>query len=51
MGGLIGIKDAGSPLILDIKANCISFEGFYTYGGLNGRDMDCIAVGLYEEYR
>jgi tryptophanase len=48
MGGLIGIKDAGSPLILDIKANCISFEGFYTYGGLNGRDMDCIAVGLYE---
>ena len=30
MGGLIGVKDGDSPLILKIKANCISFEGFYT---------------------
>jgi tryptophanase len=29
-------KDANSPLILKIKANCISYEGFYTYGGLPG---------------
>ena len=48
MGGLIGVKDGDSPLILKIKANCISFEGFYTYGGLNGRDLECLAVGLYE---
>jgi len=48
MGGLIGVKDADAPYILKIKANCISFEGFYTYGGLNGRDMDALAVGLYE---
>jgi tryptophanase len=48
MGGVIGIKDPDSPLIPGIKANCISFEGFYTYGGLNGRDLECLAVGLYE---
>lgn len=48
MGGLIGIKDGDSPLILKVKANCISYEGFVTYGGLNGRDLECMAVGLYE---
>lgn len=48
MGGMIGIKDADHPLILKIKANCISFEGFYTYGGLNGRDLEALAIGLEE---
>lgn len=48
MGGLIGVRDANAPFILKIKANCISNEGFYTYGGLNGRDLDALAVGLYE---
>lgn len=48
MGGMIGIKDGDSPLILPIKANCISFEGFYTYGGLAGRDLEALAIGLYE---
>lgn len=48
MGGMIGIKDGDSPLILKIKANCISFEGFYTYGGLAGRDLEALAIGLYE---
>ena len=43
MGGMIGVKDGESPLILKIKANCISFEGFYTYGGLNGRDLEALA--------
>lgn len=48
MGGLIGIKDANSPLIMPIKARCISFEGFTSYGGLSGRDLEALAIGLYE---
>ena len=48
MGGMIGIKDPDSPLILKVKANCISYEGFYTYGGLAGRDLEALAIGLYE---
>lgn len=48
MGGLIGVKDANAPIILQIRAKCISFEGFYTYGGLSGRDMEALAIGLYE---
>ena len=48
IGGMLGVKDANSPLILKIKANCISFEGFFTYGGLAGRDLEALAIGLYE---
>ena len=48
MGGLIGVKEADSPYMLKIKANCICYEGFYTYGGLAGRDLEAISIGLYE---
>jgi tryptophanase len=48
IGGLIGIKDANSPHILKIRANCICYEGFYTYGGLAGRDLEAMSIGLYE---
>jgi tryptophanase len=48
MGGLLGVKDGNSPVVLKIKANCISYEGFYTYGGLAGRDMEALAIGLTE---
>jgi tryptophanase len=48
IGGLLGVKDGNSPLILKIKAACISYEGFFTYGGLAGRDLEALAIGLYE---
>ncbi len=50
MGGMIGIKDDKkfADFILKVKANCISFEGFITYGGLNGRDLEALAIGLNE---
>ena len=48
MGGLIGVKDQNSPLVINVKAQCINYEGFYTYGGLTGRDMEALAIGLYE---
>lgn len=48
IGGLIGVKDGQSALIPGIKANCISYEGYITYGGLAGRDLEAMATGLYE---
>ena len=48
IGGIIGVKDANDPIIAGIKVNCISYEGFYTYGGLAGRDMAALAIGLHE---
>ncbi|MGL6200942.1 MAG: tryptophanase [Lachnospiraceae bacterium] len=48
MGGMLGVKDGDSPVVLKIKANCINYEGFYTYGGLSGRDLEALAIGLYE---
>ncbi|WP_100065875.1 tryptophanase [Miniphocaeibacter massiliensis] len=47
MGGLIGIKDDANLYQL-VKGNCISYEGFITYGGLSGRDLEALAIGLYE---
>jgi len=46
MGGFIGLKDE------NIYRQCtvfnIMFEGFITYGGMSGRDMAALAVGLNE---
>lgn len=47
MGGLLGIKNNGE-LYQKVKANTISYEGFTTYGGLSGRDLEALAIGLYE---
>jgi len=47
MGGLLGVKD-NEDLFMQCKARTISFEGFTTYGGLSGRDIEALAIGLYE---
>ena len=47
MGGLLGVKN-NKELFQRVKANTISFEGFTTYGGLSGRDLESLALGLYE---
>ncbi len=46
MGGLIGCRD--QKLFELIKQRTISFEGFITYGGMSGRDIEALAAGLIE---
>ncbi|MDI6602283.1 MAG: tryptophanase [Thermoanaerobacteraceae bacterium] len=47
IGGMIGIKD-NEELYNRVREINISFEGFPTYGGLAGRDLEAIARGLKE---
>jgi len=46
IGGFIAFRDP--ELKQKIAQNLIVHEGFLTYGGLSGRDLEAIAVGLNE---
>jgi tryptophanase len=48
MGGFLSLKD--EALAAACKNLLIITEGFTTYGGLSGRDMEAIAIGLDEVF-
>ena len=46
MGGFIATRH--EDWFEGAKRFCIPFEGYLTYGGMNGRDMEALAIGLDE---
>jgi tyrosine phenol-lyase len=46
IGGLVAVRDGG--LAEKIRRAMVLSEGFPTYGGLAGRDLDAMAIGLQE---
>ncbi len=47
MGGLLAVRE-DAKLIADIKSSVIPYEGYLTYGGLSGRDLAALSVGIHE---
>lgn len=47
MGGLLGVREEGEN-VPAVRSLVIAGEGYVTYGGLAGRDLAALAVGLVE---
>ncbi|WP_436925236.1 tryptophanase [Halosimplex amylolyticum] len=48
VGGFVAVDDGLDDLLERVKQRTILYEGFPTYGGLAGRDLEAMAVGLRE---
>ncbi len=46
IGGWIGLRDP--DLAAQARNLCVVYEGLHTYGGLAGRDLEAMAVGIEE---
>lgn len=44
IGGFLALRD--EKLYEEMKPTDILFEGFYTYGGMSGMNMDAMAQGF-----
>ncbi len=46
IGGWLAVND--QDLFEELRNMVVIFEGLHTYGGLAGRDMEAIAIGIFE---
>ncbi len=46
IGGFVGVND--DVLYEEMQSICLMWEGYATYGGMSGRDMEALAVGYIE---
>ena len=46
IGGWLAVND--DALFDELKNLCVVYEGLHTYGGMAGRDMEAMAVGIVE---
>lgn len=46
IGGFVGVND--DILYEEMLSNCLMWEGYSTYGGMAGRDLEALALGYIE---